>query len=69
MNNIDELLNRWDEVRIFKEIPYKHIMPETLVTLDEPIQNEFKIDKQINGVRHRINRVIKNIRKNIKKEK
>ena len=41
MNNIDELLNRWDEARIFKEIPYKLIMPETLVTLDEPIQNEF----------------------------
>ena len=69
MNNIDELLSRWDEARIFKEIPYKHIMPETLVTLDEPIQNEFKIDKLINGVRHRINRVIKNIRKNIKKER
>ena len=61
MNNIEELLNRWDEVRIFKEIPYKHIMPETLVTLDEPEKKG--LDELLGNIRHRINSKVKSIRK------
>jgi hypothetical protein len=42
MNNIDELLSRWDEARTFKELPYRHIMPECTVTVDEPEKKEFR---------------------------
>ena len=67
MNNIEELLNRWDEVRIFKEIPYKHIMPETLVTLDEPEKKG--LDELLGNIRHRINSKVKSIRKGMEKER
>ena len=67
MNNIDELLNSWSEVRTFKELPYRHLMSECTVTIDEPEKKG--LDELINGVRNKINSGIKNVRKSFEKER
>ena len=67
MNNIDELLSRWDEHRIFAELPYRHIMPECTVTVDEPEKKG--LDELLGNIRHRINSGIKNVRRSFKKER
>ena len=67
MNNIDELLSRWDEHRIFTELPYRHIMPYCTVTLDEPEKKS--LDELLGNIRHRINSGIKNVRRSFEKER
>ena len=67
MNNIDELLSRWDEARIFAELPYRHLMPECTVTVDEPEKKG--LDELLGNIRHRINSGIKNIRRSFEKER
>ena len=66
MNNIDELLNRWDEVRTFEELPYRHLMSECMVTVDEPVKRK-NLDELINGVRNKINSGIKNVRRSFER--
>ena len=61
MNNIDELLSRWSEARTFKELPYRHLMSECTVTVDEPVKRK-NLDELINGVRNKINNKVKSIR-------
>ena len=61
MNNIDELLNTWSEAKTFKELPYRHIMPECTVTIDEPEKKG--LDELLGNIRHRINNKVKSIRK------
>ena len=68
MNNIDELLSRWDEHRTFAELPYRHLMSECMVTVDEPVKRK-NLDELINGVRNKINSGIKNVRRSFEKER
>ena len=67
MNNIDELLNTWSEAKTFKELPYRHIMPECTVTIDEPEKKG--LDELLGNIRHKINSGIKNVRKSFEKER
>ena len=62
MNNIDELLSRWDEHRTFSELPYRHIMPECTVTVDEA---ETKLDKLIDKAKQKVNNSIKRVKSSI----
>ena len=68
MNNIDELLNTWSEVRTFKELPYRHLMSECMVTVDEPIK-KVGLEELINNCRNKINSGIKNVRKSFERER
>lgn len=67
MNNIDELLSRWDEHRVFTDLPYRHLMSECTVTLDEPEKKG--LDELLGNIRHRINSGIKNVRKSFERER
>ena len=67
MNNIEELLNTWSEAKTFKELPYRHIMPECTVTLDEPEKKS--LDELLGNIRHRINNKVKSIRKGMERER
>lgn len=67
MNNIDELLNSWSEARTFKELPYRHLMSECMVTVDEPEKKG--LDELLGNIRHRINSGIKNVRKSFERER
>ena len=60
MNNIDELLSRWDEHRIFTDLPYREDMRLVTVTLDEPEKKG--LDELLGNIRHRINSKVKSIR-------
>ena len=66
MNNIEELLSRWDEARIFKELPFREDMKFCTVTIDEP---ETKLDKLIDKARRKINNSIKKVRSSINIER
>ena len=61
MNNIDELLSRWDEHRIFSELPFREDMRLVTITLDEPEKKG--LDELLGNIRHRINNKVKSIRK------
>ena len=65
MNNIDELLSRWDEHRIFSELPYREDMNLVTVTLDEPEKKG--LDELLGNIRHRMNNKVKSIRKGMKR--
>ena len=67
MNNIDELLSRWDEHRIFTELPFREDMKYCTITLDEPKKKG--LDELLGNIRHRINNKVKSIRKGIEKER
>ena len=69
MNNIDELLSRWDEVRTFKELPYRHLMSECTITMDDRVGEEKGLDKLINEARRKINNSIKKVRSSINIER
>lgn len=68
MNNIEELLSRWSENRTFEELPYRHLMSECMVTVDEPVKRK-NLDELINGVRNKINSGIKNVRRSFERER
>ena len=65
MNNIDELLNTWSEAKTFKELPYRHLMSECTVTVDEPEKKG--LDELLGNIRHRINSDIKNVRRRMER--
>ena len=65
MNNIDELLSRWDEARIFSELPYREDMRLVTVTIDEPEKKG--LDELLGNIRHRINSDIKNVRRRMER--
>ena len=65
MNNIDELLSRWDEHRIFTDLPYREDMRLVTVTLDEPEKKS--LDELLGNIRHRINNKVKSIRKGMER--
>ena len=67
MNNIDELLSRWDEHRTFSELPYREDMRLVTVTIDEPEKKG--LDELLGNIRHRINSGIKNVRRNFERER
>ena len=67
MNNIDELLNSWSEARTFEELPYRHLMSECTITLDEPEKKG--LDELLGNIRHRINSGIKNVRRSFERER
>ena len=67
MNNIDELLSRWDEHRTFSELPYREDMRLVTVTIDEPEKKS--LDELLGNIRHKINSGIKNVRRNFEKER
>ena len=69
MNNIDELLSRWDEARTFEELPYRHLMSECTVTMDDRVGEEKGLDKLINEARRKINNSIKKVRSSINIER
>ena len=69
MNNIDELLSRWDEHRTFTDMPFRHIMPECTVTMDDRVGEEKGLDKLINETRRKINNSIKKVRSSINIER
>jgi hypothetical protein len=64
--NIEELLLDWDNPKTFKELPYRHLMSECMVTVDEPVKRK-NLDELINGVRNKINSGIKNVRKGMER--
>jgi hypothetical protein len=61
MNNIDELLSRWDEHRTFTDLPFREDMKYCTVTIDEPEKKG--LEELINGVRNKINNKVKSIRR------
>ena len=65
--NIEELLLDWDNPKTFKELPYRHLMSECTVTLDEPEKKG--LDELLGNIRHRINSGIKNVRRSFEKER
>ena len=65
MNNIDELLSRWDEHRIFSELPFREDMKFCTVTLDEPEKKG--LDELLGNIRYRINNKVKSIRKGMER--
>ena len=67
MNNIDELLSRWDEHRIFSELPFREDMRLVTVTLDETEKKG--LDELLGNIRHRMNNKVKSIRKSFEKER
>lgn len=67
MDNIEELLNSWSETRTFKELPYRHLMSECMVTIDEPEKKS--LDELLGNIRHRINSGIKNVRRSFERER
>ena len=67
MNNIEELLSNWSETRTFKELPYRHLMSECTVTIDE--SEKKGLDELLGNIRHRINSGIKNVRKSFERER
>ena len=67
--DIEELLNRWDEHRIFTELPYRHLMSECTITMDDRVGEEKGLDKLINEARRKVNNSIKKIRKSINIER
>ena len=69
MNNIDELLSRWDEHRTFEELPYRHLMSECTITMDDRVGEEKGLDKLINEARRKINNSIKKVRSSINIER
>ena len=69
MNNIDELLNTWSDARTFKELPYRHLMSECTITMDDRVGEEKGLDKLINEARRKINNSIKKVRSSINIER
>ena len=69
MNNIDELLNSWSETRTFTELPYRHLMSECTITMDDRVGEEKGLDKLINEARRKINNSIKKVRSSINIER
>ena len=67
MNNIEELLNTWSEAKTFKELPYRHLMSECTVTVDEPEKKG--LDELLGNIRHRINSKVKSIRRGIERSR
>ena len=65
MNNIEELLLDWNTTRTFKELPYRHLMSECTVTIDE--LEKKGLDELLGNIRHRINNKVKSIRKGIER--
>ena len=65
--NIEELLLDWDNPKTFKELPYRHLMSECTVTLDEPEKKG--LDELLGNIRHRINNKVKSIRKGMERER
>ena len=69
MNNIEELVSNWSETRTFKELPYRHLMSECTITMDDRVGEEKGLDKLINEARRKINNSIKKIRSSINIER
>jgi hypothetical protein len=67
--DIEKLLSDWDTPRTFKELPYRHIMPECTVTIDDRVGEEKGLDKLINNARRKVNNSIKKVRSSIDKSK
>ena len=65
MNNIEELLLDWDSPKTFKELPYRHLMSECTVTIDEAEKKG--LDELLGNIRHRINNKVKSIRKGMER--
>ena len=66
--DVEKLLADWDTHRTFEELPYRHLMSECMVTVDEPVKRK-NLDELINGVRNKINSGIKNVRRSFEKER
>ena len=69
MNNIEELLNSWSEARTFEELPYRHLMSECTITMDDRVGEEKGLYKLINEARRKINNSIKKVRSSINIER
>ena len=67
--DIEELLLDWDNPKTFKELPYRHLMSECTVTMDDRVGEEKGLDKLINNARRKVNNSIKKIRKSINIER
>ena len=67
--DIEELLSDWDTPKTFKEMPYRHLMSECTITMDDRVGEEKGLDKLINEARRKINNSIKKIRKSINIER
>ena len=63
--DIEELLLDWDNPKTFKELPYRHIMSECTITMDDRVGEEKGLDKLINEARRKINNSIKKVRSSI----
>ena len=70
MNNIEELLNNWSETRTFEEKPYRHLMSECTVTMDDRVPEKGRgLDGLINEARRKVKSMTDKIRKSIEIER
>ena len=67
--DIEELLLDWDNAKTFKELPYRHLMSECTITMDDRVGEEKGLDKLINEARRKINNSIKKVRSSINIER
>ena len=67
--DIEELLLDWDNPKTFKELPYRHLMSECTITMDDRVGEEKGLDKLINEARRKINNSIKKVRSSINIER
>ena len=67
MNNIEELLSRWDEHRTFSDLPFREDMKYCTITIDEAEKKG--LDELLGNIRHRINNKVKSIRKGMERER
>ena len=65
--DIEKLLLDWDNPKTFKELPYRHLMSECTVTVDEPEKKG--LDELLGNIRHRINNKVKSIRRGIERSR
>ena len=67
--DVEKLLADWDTHRTFEELPYRHLMSECTITMDDRVGEEKGLDKLINEARRKINNSIKKVRSSINIER
>ncbi len=63
--DVEKILETWSEPKTFSELPYRHLMPECMVTMDDKVGEEKGLDKLINEARRKVSEGIKKVRKSL----
>ena len=67
--DVEKILETWSEPKTFSELPYRHLMPECMVTMDDKVGEEKGLDKLINEARRKVKSMTDKIRKSIDMER